>query len=112
MHREERLKSVRFRHGARGEGWKQSPFYHMIETGIPYLRRRLAGPQAVLNFSVLKKFRASGGTDYLAYHVRFVDEENLQTYEHGMIGSWTTDRRSGFADHDIGACFASRTASP
>ena len=102
-HREEGLKSVGFRHGARGEGWKQSPFYHMIETDIPYLRRRLAGPQAVLDFPVLKEFRASGGTDYLAYHVRFADEENLQAYEHGMIGSWTTDRRSGFADHDIGA---------
>ena len=102
-HREEGLKSVGFRHGVRGEGWKRSPFYHMIETGIPYLRRRLSGPQAVLDFSVLNEFQDSGGTDYLAYHVRFSDEENFQTYEHGMIGSWITDRPSGFGDQDIHA---------
>ena len=102
-HREEGLKSVGFRHGVRGEGWKRSPFFHMIETGIPYLRRRLSGPQAVLDFPVLKEFQEAGSTDYLAYHVRFADEENFQTYEHGMIGSWITDRPSGFGDQDIHA---------
>ena len=75
----------------------------MIETGIPYLRRRLAGLQAILDFPVLKEFHDSGCTDFLAYHVRFADEEKFQSYEHGMIGSWTTDRPSGFGDQDIRA---------
>ena len=50
--------------------WSKSPFFHMIEHGIPALRRRLDGPDAVLDFGVLNDIRGQGNTDYLnaAFH--------------------------------------------
>ena len=83
------------------EIWRQSPYYHMMETGIGYLRRRLEGPEAVRDFRILDEFHGEGATDYLAYMVEFgggVADEGLRE---GICGSWITDRESGFHDSDI-----------
>ena len=54
-------------HLATGEGFPEhfrvNPLYHMIETGIPFLRRRLTGEGALLDFPVLGEFRDEGVTD-------------------------------------------------
>jgi adenylate cyclase len=78
------------------EGWRNSPFFHMLETGIPFLRRRLSGAEAMVDFPVLEEFRDDGATDYLAYTVSFGNEPN-----DGILGSWATDRSSGFSDREI-----------
>ncbi len=79
-----------------GEAWRQSPFHHMIETRIPFLRRHLTGNQALLDFPILTEFRDGGATDYLAFLVPFGESAN-----DGICGSWTTDRATGFTNQDI-----------
>ena len=83
------------------EQWRQGPYHHMMETEIPYLRRRLEGPEAVRDFPILDALHGEGATDYLAYMVEFggiVADEGLRA---GICGSWTTDRESGFSDSDL-----------
>jgi adenylate cyclase len=98
-HRDAGLHIDRHVHGSSAnEGWRRSPLFHLTETGIPCLRRRLAGPDAQLDFPVLEELRDAGLTDYLAFLVRFDGEER-----NGVVGSWATDRPSGFTDDDLRA---------
>lgn len=76
----------------------QSPHYHQIQTGIHHLRRHLVGDEALLDFPILEDLRAEGGTDYFAYVVEFGEGR-----QDGIVGSWTTDRGSGFSEADIAA---------
>lgn len=78
--------------------FRTSPFYHMISTEVPYLRRRLIGSDAVFDFTVLEDLRDQGATDYLGFLLYF-GEEQIE----GLVGSWTTDRPSGFSDQDFEA---------
>jgi len=75
----------------------RGPHAWMLRTGVSYLRRRLTGPDAVLDFPLLPELRDQGATDYLGFIGPFVDEG-----ADGILGSWTTDREAGFSDDDIG----------
>jgi adenylate cyclase len=78
--------------------FRESPMFHMIESGIPFLRRRLTGDEALLDFPVLEEFRDQGITDYLGFTVGFSGDP----YD-GITGSWATDSASGFSEQDIQA---------
>ena len=97
-HRDTGIKTVGFQHSTVkvSDAFRQSPHYYMIENRIPYLRRRLTGEEAVLDFPILEEFRDEGAIDYLAYVVAF-NEAGTD----GITGSWTTDRPSGFSERDI-----------
>ena len=82
------------------ESWRVSPLRYMLESGTLMLRRRLTGPEAVLDFPILEKIRDKGGTDYLAWAASFTEREE-ETDAAGMIASWTSDRPGGFTDNDI-----------
>jgi adenylate cyclase len=75
----------------------RGPHRWMLRTGVSYLRRRLSGPDALLDFPVLSDVRNEGATDYLGFVGPFVDEG-----ADGILGSWSTDRESGFSDEDVG----------
>ena len=96
--RDSGIKTVGYAHlqGDAPDDFRQSPHYYMIENRVPFLRRRLTGEEAVLDFPVLEEFRDDGATDYLAYLVAF-NEAGTD----GITGSWTTDRPSGFSERDI-----------
>jgi adenylate cyclase len=81
----------------------RSPFYHMTQTRIPFLRRRLTGVEATLDFPILEDFRERGATDYLAFLVPFGDNAYDGEMIVGVMASWTTDRASGFSANDIQA---------
>ncbi len=83
--------------------WKASPLYFLIQNRVPFLRRRLTGPEAMLDFPILHEFRDEGFTDYLAYVIPFGYVEGQLTPGDGIAGSWMTDRESGFSDSDIHA---------
>ncbi len=102
-HRENGMGTYQMPHGSMGEAvFQASPFFHMMETGVPFVRRRLTGEEAMLDFPALTDFRDQGGTDYIAAHVPFGRAgENGST--RGIFLSWTSDRPSGFADGDIAA---------
>ena len=77
--------------------FKRGPHGWMLGAGVSYLRRRLTGPDALLDFPVLADLRDHGATDYLGFIGPFV-EKGVD----GILGSWTTDRESGFSDEEIG----------
>src|SRR5262245_59725979 len=52
--------------------WQTSPFRHMLETKTRRLHRRLVGDDSVLEFEVLREFRDSGPSEWLALIERFV----------------------------------------
>ena len=78
--------------------WQESPPQHLIRTGTPFLRRRLTGPEALLDFPVLREFRDQGGTDYLIYLSAFD-----RAHTSGFWGSWLAGRDGGFSEGDIRA---------
>jgi len=81
--------------------WFKSPMYHMLKTQIPFLRRQLVGDSALVDFPVLEEFRDQGATDYFAYMIAFARDDEPGPHDNGIIGSWATDRPSGFTDQDI-----------
>ena len=83
------------------EDYRKSPFFHMTETRIPFLRRRLVGEQAIVDFPVLAEFRDQGATDYLAFLMPFGHFAYEGTMINGIITSWATDRPSGFSASDV-----------
>ena len=54
------------------EARSASPFFHLYETGSQILRRRLEGPHhRPGEFPVLDRVRGDGGSDYVAFLLRF-----------------------------------------
>lgn len=103
-HRDEGVATVGNLHGVAGQSddWFRSPYHHMLESGIPFLRRRLTGEEALVDFPILEGFKDRGATDYLSYAVRFGDlEPDEHIGNNGLIGSWATDRASGFSPRDV-----------
>ncbi len=108
--RDEELGSRGIRHADPeiSEAWQQSPYHHMIKTGMPILRRRLTGENALLDFPVLEEFHDKGGTDYLAYAIPFGDSSGGNSSidgfpKDGIIGSWLTDHPAGFSEAQVRA---------
>ncbi len=99
--REGGLESVGHLHTDSSAAWRQSTLRHMMESQIPFLRRRLVGEGAVLDFPVLTELRDKGAKDYLAYLVSFGSASPDELRTDGIAGSWSTDRASGFTDGDI-----------
>jgi adenylate cyclase len=83
------------------DAWQKSPFRYLFENDIPYLRRKLTGEEAVLDFPILEEVRELGATDYLAFVVPFGGTREAGGLGDGILGSWATDRPSGFSDRDI-----------
>lgn len=96
--RDEELETRRYQREQRSRTFDKSPHGVMLKTGTPFLRRRLTGPNAVLDFPVVTELCDEGATDYLAFIGPFVEDG-----ADGIIGSWTTDRQTGFSDDDIKA---------
>lgn len=83
------------------EDWRRSPMNHMLSTQIPFVRRRLTGEQALLDFPVCRELRDQGGSDYVAWMVPFARDDDPGPHMDGVIGSWATDRPAGFSDGEI-----------
>ena len=81
--------------------WQQSPMNHMLSTQIPFLRRRLTGEEALLDFPVCHDLREQGASDYVAWMMPFARDDEPGPHLDGVIGSWATDRPSGFSDREI-----------
>ena len=87
---------------------QNSPFAHLMREAMSptadaarlQLRRRLAGPEAQLDFPMLRRFADAGGTDYFVQLVGFgaVGDRSRGT---GIGYSFATDRPGGFRDEDL-----------
>jgi adenylate cyclase len=93
----------------RRRSWFDSPFAYLLselnafsEEANPWqhLRRRLAGPEAKLDFPILEEFAAAGATDYFAEIVRF-GADGDPSRGIGVGYSFTSDRPQGFREDDL-----------
>ncbi len=84
------------------EAWQRSPMRAMVESGIPVIRRRLAGPGKMLDFEVLHELAEEGFTDYLLLGTPlFGDTIQTDGRRRGIIVSWSSDQPGGFSDEDL-----------
>jgi len=95
--------------GTSMDPWYQSPLYHMVANRLPYLRRRLTGENTMLDFPMLEEIAEQGITDYLGFLIQFGEDMHDPTSSmeleqaSGVVGSWATDRASGFTNSDLRA---------
>lgn len=66
----------------------------VIHDGAPHVRRRLEGPDAVLDFPILVELQQSGATDYVILPLPFSDGSI-------HIMSFASDRPGGFSEADM-----------
>ena len=81
--------------------WRQSPFYHLVESGESMLRRNFARGDPA-DFPTLVELQAQAQTDYLALLHRFGGEVVIGEMD-GIYSSWTTDAPAGFTEAQIEA---------
>jgi adenylate cyclase len=82
------------------EEWTRSPFFVLVESGQPTLRRRLDATYCRGEFPMLDQFQDQGVTDYVAFAARINQSVRLGEGE-GMAASWTTDAVRGFSEADV-----------
>jgi adenylate cyclase len=87
--------------------WLKSPFYYLLQKGMPELRERLLDGNEPSRFPVLEEYRVQGATDYFASAMLFGQATigpptDPDDPPEGMISSWTSDAPRGFSDGDIG----------
>jgi adenylate cyclase len=95
--------------GVARDAWSNSPLWEVIRTRRETLRRVLAGPDAVFDFSVLEEFRDARYTDYFLTCMMFdsffatpaVGDDEAIPDASGMIASYLTQREGGFTQAEI-----------
>lgn len=95
-----------FRHDAeRSKDFEKSPFMHVLTHRLDRLRRRLEGPETMLDFPVLVELQEKGFTDYLMTATRFriAEVDGYRGGDSGIMASWSTTRHGGFSDLDLAA---------
>jgi len=88
----------------RSEAYMQSPMYFMFEHDVSAIRRRLEGPNKLIDFPILDELAEQGMTDYLTIMTGFEGEDTMRTRAMlGVIVAWASDRPGGFSDDDVAA---------
>lgn len=85
--------------GEREDKWRASPFFHLIDTGEDWMRRRVT-PESCAEFPAVASAAEEGMTDYLGILNRFEPEGAIADWD-GLFSSWTTDQPGGFSDEEI-----------
>ena len=85
--------------GEREDKWRASPFFHLIDTGEDWVRRRVT-PESCAEFPAVASAAEEGMTDYLGILNRFEPEGAIADWD-GLFSSWTTDQPGGFSDEEI-----------
>ena len=82
------------------EEWMRSPFFSLIESRQPMLRRRLDATYRRGEFPMLDTLQSEGATDYVAFVSRVGESLRLGEGE-GIVVSWTSDAADGFTEAQI-----------
>jgi len=91
--------------GLESDLYLKSPFHHVHTKNLTKMRRRLAGPEAMADFEILRDLQAQGYTDYLLTATRFriAEAEHFAGGQTGIMATWSTTRESGFSSSDFDA---------
>lgn len=79
--------------------WRQSAFYHLLETGESFLRRRIPS-EGDVEFPHFAELRARGMTDYVALVQRFAAAGSIGEMD-CVYASWASNSRDGFRESDV-----------
>jgi adenylate cyclase len=85
--------------GEGSERWQRSPFYRLVQSGEPLLRRRMT-TETEDEFPIFSDLRAAGMTEYVAMLNRFAGDEIIGDMD-CVYSSWATDAPRGFHDADV-----------
>ena len=86
------------------EAWLKSPMKHLLDNNLEIMRRRLDGPNKLVDFELLEDLIEQGMTDYLAITTSFGDlVHRRERGMRGIIVTWASDRPGGFTNDDIAA---------
>ncbi|WP_343713737.1 adenylate/guanylate cyclase domain-containing protein [Inquilinus sp.] len=85
--------------GLNEDRWRASPFFHLIDTGEDWLRRRVT-PESCAEFPAVATAAEEGMTDYVGVLNRFEPEGAIADWD-GLFSAWTTDQPGGFSDQEI-----------
>jgi adenylate cyclase len=87
------------------EDWRASPLRFVIEHKLAVLRRKLQGPEEMLDFPMLHDLKAKGITDYLvlatAIENPLAARDPMAPMPRGILVTWASDRPAGFSDDDL-----------
>ncbi len=88
----------------RTDDFLKSPMHFMFDNNIGAIRRRLEGPNKLVDFPVLQDLIDQGHTDYLTITTGFEGEaDDRERAMLGLIVAWSSDRPGGFSDDDVAA---------
>jgi adenylate cyclase len=82
------------------ESWTRSPFFALVDSGKPRLRRHLDARYRRGEFQMLDGFQDHGATDYVAF-VSYVGESIRLGDSQGFVSSWLTAAPDGFTDEQV-----------
>lgn len=85
--------------GEAAESWRQSVFFHLLNSGQDEYRRRFFAGETT-EFPVVDSFRAEGATDYVAFTHRFPGEGTIGEMD-CFYSAWCTNAPEGFNDAHI-----------
>lgn len=80
--------------------WQNNPLKYLLDSDSDILRRRLAGPRALVDFPLLEELAGEGYTDYVAMKT-FFSIPRVGDGTTGILASWATRRESGFSEEDL-----------
>jgi len=87
------------------EAWLKSPYRFVLQSGVQILRRKLAGPDRLLDFPVLEELADEGYTDYVVVGTDLFHQSMSSRSEQGrgVFAVWASDRPAGFSDDHLTA---------
>jgi adenylate cyclase len=87
------------------EAWLKSPYRFVLASGVQILRRKLTGPDRLLDFPVLAELADKGYTDYVVIGTDLFAASMSSRSEQGrgVFAVWASDRPAGFSDDHLAA---------
>jgi adenylate cyclase len=87
--------------GEAAENWRNSPFFHLLQSGETAMRRCLAAGDPA-DFPAIAQARDEGATDFLVLVNRFAAEGVIGEMD-CVYSAWSSDAADGFGENAVGA---------
>src|SRR4029077_20362205 len=85
--------------GEAAESWRQSPFFHLLQSDGTAMRRHLAAGDPA-DFPAIAQARDEGAPDYLVLVHRFAAEGVIGEMD-CVYSAWSTDAAEGFGEGSV-----------
>src|SRR5260370_35183403 len=85
--------------GEAAENWRNSPFFHLLQSGETAMRRCLAAGDPA-DFPAIAQARDAGATDFLVLVHRFASEGVIGEMD-CVYSAWSSDAADGFGENAV-----------